>query len=208
MDDTEPKFGLAVTGIVDIDRIWKNSGMKAGDALILTKPLGTGILSTAAKRGMADKRHIEALTALMSALNKTASETAANFTVHACTDITGFGLLGHLREMVIASGVSAEIWADEVPLLEGAEDFALAGIIPGGTMDNYSFVEKNTIWAENLPMHIKYLLCDAQTSGGLLFSIPLDEAEALLSKLREAGIKETSIIGEAMTQRDKLLCVK
>ena len=208
VEDTEPKFGLAVTGIVSLDGIWKNKGMRPGDALVLTKPLGTGILSTAMKRGLADEDTIRKVIEVMVELNKAAADAARNYRVHACTDVTGFGMMGHLREMVIASGISVEVYSDSVPLIDGAEDFAIAGVIPGGTLDNSKYVEDEVEWGERIPLHIKYLLCDAQTSGGLLIAVPKDDAGKLVDDLRGQGISRASIIGEVLPASKKLIFVR
>ncbi len=167
VDDTEPKFGMAVTGIIHPDKILKNSGAQPGDTLILTKPIGTGILATAMKRGILDQQSSNRTIEQMLLLNKKAADVMRDFPVNACTDITGFGLLGHLHEMTYASGVNAEIHSGDVPLLPGAEEMAAAGIIPGGTLNNLEFSEKFVTWNESVSYLRKVLLCDAQTSGGI-----------------------------------------
>ena len=207
VDDTEPKYGLAVTGTVPIDGIWKNTGMRPGDALVLTKPLGTGILSTAIKKGLAGDNIVETVVEVMSGLNREAAEAARKYRVHACTDVTGFGLLGHLWEMVAGGEVSVVIYSDKAPIIEGAEDFALAGVIPGGTMDNFNYVSDYVEWKENIPKHIQHLLCDAQTSGGLLIALDSEEAESLVDDLRKRGLSDAIIIGEVFKVKDKPISV-
>jgi cysteine desulfurase len=188
VEDTEPKFGMAVTGIIHPDKILKNSRAKPGDALILTKPIGTGIIATAMKRGILDQQFNNLAIQQMLLLNKTAADVMSAFPVSACTDITGFGLLGHLHEMTFASGVEAEIHSGDVPLLPGAKEMAAAGIIPGGTLHNLEFVEKFIAWDEKVSYLKKVLLCDAQTSGGLLISLPEKYAADFVQKLSERNV--------------------
>ncbi len=195
VEDTEPKFGLAVTGTVHPDRILTNAGAKAGDALILTKPIGTGIIATAVKRGIAGPAVAERALALMRELNRRAAEAMAGSEVHACTDVTGFGLLGHLREMTAASGLDAEIDAGEVPLVEGVRELAAAEIIPGGTVDNLDHVSPHLDWSPGTSRTLKLILADAQTSGGLLIAVAPAGAEALLEDLRARGVAAARLIG-------------
>ena len=196
VDDTEPKFGLAVTGLVHPDRVLTNSGIKEGDALILTKPLGTGILSTALKRGLLEPDRERELVSVMSELNRTAAETAADFKISACTDITGFGLLGHLSEMIGSSNLRAVISAEMVPLMEGARELAASGAVPGGTTSNLEYISGLVKWGTRISRTERIILCDAQTSGGLLLSVPAGRARELESRLKEAGISAAAIIGE------------
>jgi len=196
VEDTEPKFGMAVTGIVDPAKVLTNRGAQPGDALILTKPIGTGIISTAAKRGAASPESIERSISLMSELNQGAAEAMERLPVSACTDITGFGLLGHLLEMTTASSVEAEIWADAVPALDEALDWARAGFVPGGTRDNLDHVSPMVRWDEAIPEIVRLLLCDAQTSGGLLISLPEGQTAELLAALRESAAGEAAWIGQ------------
>lgn len=176
VEDTEPKYGMVVTGVVHPRKIISNAGAKPGDVLILTKPIGTGIISTAVKNGLADDETALAALELMAALNDKAARAMEGFQINACTDVTGFGLLGHLKEMVEASGVRAEIDSKKVPLIGGALELAASGSIPGGTKNNLDFVSKVMEWDENMSELTKVLLCDAQTSGGLLVSIPEKDA--------------------------------
>ncbi len=195
VDDPEPKFGLAVTGIVHPDKILSNATAKPGDVLILTKPLGLGILTTAIKRGMVDKQTQEKAIALMSMLNRKASEVMSGFNVNACTDITGFGLLGHLKEMVRGSRVDAVLQADSVPVIDAVKDLIAANIIPGGTLNNLEFVSDCVKWDQGISKTMQILLCDAQTSGGLLISIPEIAGKKLQQALQREGIEVATMIG-------------
>jgi len=195
VDDTEPKFGWAVTGVVAPEKVLANCTARPGDALILTKPIGTGILATAAKRGAAAPESIERATAVMAALNRAAAEVMAEFPVSACTDVTGFGLIGHLLEMTTGSGVEAEVWAGRVPILPEAQELAAAGVVPGGTRDNLAHAGARVAWSDDLAPVERLLLCDAQTSGGLLISLPEAHAAALLARLRAAGVEDAAWIG-------------
>lgn len=195
VEDTEPKFGLAVTGMVHPSRIWRNQGALPGDALILTKPLGTGILSTALKRGMLDNDMYEALIHNLTSLNKTAAEVMQDFTIHACTDVTGFGLLGHLLEMCRPAGLGVSLQFKLVPVLPGAEMLALAGAVPGGSLDNLNWVEDSISFADHLAHHQRLILADAQTNGGLLVAVAPEDASRLLDALKEKIGSGVSVIG-------------
>ncbi|MBN1465710.1 selenide, water dikinase SelD [candidate division KSB1 bacterium] len=195
IDDTEPKYGLAVTGRVDPHQIWRNAGAQPGDLLILTKPLGLGIISTALKRGMTTLTMEREAIRIMSALNREAAETAKLFAIHACTDITGFGLLGHLSEMTRASLVDAVLYFDQAPVIDGAIELANAGAVPGGTVDNLDYAAQFVRFADHLPHVDKLLLADAQTSGGLLFAVAADQADQLLSALQARCATTCAIIG-------------
>jgi cysteine desulfurase NifS/selenium donor protein len=195
IDDTEPKFGLAVTGVVHPDRVLRNSTARAGDDLVLTKPLGVGILATAIKRGLADEAAARRLVATMRRLNKAAAEAMEETGVDACTDVTGFGLLGHLREMAAASGLDAELEAGAVPVLEAARDLAAADVVPGGTLDNLDHVSPFVDWSSGLSRVDRLLLADAQTSGGLLIAVPAERKGDLLAALGARGVSESRRIG-------------
>ena len=186
IDDTEPKYGLVVCGRVHPQRLWKNKGARPGDALILTKPIGLGILTTAMKRHAVDTESAQTAIQTMTALNKQSAETAIEYEIHACTDITGFGLLGHCLEMLKASRMDAEIYAEKVPLLSRVLELSGAGIIPGGTRSNLDFVEPDMDWKAALSPAYKAVLADAQTSGGLLFAAP-PQKPSLLKALQEKG---------------------
>ncbi|HPR89695.1 MAG TPA: selenide, water dikinase SelD, partial [bacterium] len=195
IDDTEPKFGLAVTGRVHPDKIWRNIGAQPGDALLLTKPLGLGILTTAMKRGMLGGEEIATAIAVMRELNRAAAAAAAGHAVHACTDITGFGLLGHLFEMTRGSNVEAEIRWQEVPLLAGAWEMAAAGAVPGGTRANLDHAAPHATFAAEVPEIARLLLADAQTSGGLLLAVPAATAPDLLKLVQKECRGPVAIIG-------------
>lgn len=206
IEDSEPKFGLVVTGIVHPAKILRNSTAKPGDALILTKPIGTGIITTAIKRGLADKVAVVRVMRVMAELNRATAEIMAGFTVNACTDVTGFGLLGHLKEMVCGAGVRAILDAGRVPVLDAAWEYAGAGVIPGGTKNNLDYVQKFVQWNESTPELMKFILADAQTSGGLLISLPENRAIELVACLHDAGNLTAAIIGNIVSG-EPLICV-
>ena len=199
IDDAEPKYGLCVTGLVDPRRILRNQGARAGDALILTKPLGIGVVTTAIKRGTAAPGLIARAIAQMSELNRAAADVLRNpqWEVHALTDVTGFGLTGHLRSMLAASAVSARISAAALPIIPEARGLAAEGVIPGGTKANLEFALANGVsFDASLDEPTRLLIADAQTNGGLLASLPRGKAEACVAALREAGCTSASIIGQ------------
>jgi len=193
VDDTEPKYGMAVTGVVHPDRVLTNTAARPGDQIVLTKPIGTGIIATAVKRGLADETTAREAIALMAALNRDAAEAMVEVGVSACTDVTGFGLLGHLREMTAGAGLDAVIYTDRVPVLEAARTFAGAGVVPGGTRDNLAFVEPHVDWGESISEVQKLILADAQTSGGLLIAVPEERLDTLLAALAERGVEAAHI---------------
>jgi selenide,water dikinase len=195
VDDKEPKYGLVVTGFAHPDRIVKNSGAKPGDVLVLTKPIGTGIIVTALKAEVAPEGSVDAAVEVMSMLNKSASEIMIQVGVNACTDVTGFGLLGHLYEMVSASHVGAEISYDKVPLIRGTWDLADELIIPAGTYRNHEYLEGCIIWGDSIEYEKQMILCDAQTSGGLLISVPEDKSAELIKLLKNSGALASAEIG-------------
>jgi selenide,water dikinase len=204
--DPEIKFGYAVTGTIHPDRVWKNSTARAGDRLILTKALGTGVISTAIKRGEAKQAWIDAAVKSMTTLNAKASEIATHFNVHAATDITGFGLIGHLREVAKGSALSARIDSEQVPFLEGAVECVRAGFIPGGLNANRDFAECVVSYEGEIPAEIKTLLFDPQTAGGLLLSVVAEDAPELTGELRAAGVTAVEI-GEMLPERKPLINV-
>ncbi|NQT96830.1 MAG: selenide, water dikinase SelD [Candidatus Marinimicrobia bacterium] len=208
VDDTEPKFGLAVTGIIHPNKIVANVGAQPGDALILTKPIGTGILSTALKRGLLEPDQAAVLTETMAALNKFAAEAMQAVGVNACTDITGFGLLGHLLEMMKGSKLSAEIDSSAIPFLPGAVELATSGIIPGGTRDNRDYTNPFAEYADGISEVRQLLLNDAQTSGGLLIAVAQEKVRELLKKLENNGVLATCQIGETVSRDAKTLIIK
>jgi len=196
VEDIEPKFGMAITGMVHPDKVLTNATAKPGDVLILTKPIGTGIISTAVKRGIVKKNISLIARNVMLELNADAANLMSLFPVNACTDITGFGLLGHLKEMMEASGVGSIIYSSKVPIIEGVYELATAGAIPGGTRNNLDYVSANVKWDENIPEITKLILCDAQTSGGLLIAIPEAFGVEFIRKLNENHNKQAEIIGK------------
>jgi len=198
--DNEVKYGLAVTGVVHPKKILTNAKVKAGDKLILTKRIGTGILNNCFKREMLDNKTEEEIIRSMTTLNKTASEVALAVGVHACTDITGFGLVGHLAEMIEAGNFGIEIEYASVPLFSRTEEFAKMGIDPPGSRRNRKFREVMVEVISELPEWKQWILFDAQTSGGLVLSVTPQKAEKLLKKLHQEGIKEASIIGEIIQE--------
>lgn len=206
VDDKEPKYGLAVTGLVHPDRVLPNSSAKEGDVLILTKPLGIGIINTAIKGDIASEKNMKDAVETMAYLNKYASEIAKNYDISSCTDITGFGLMGHLNEMVSGSGVSANIHYDSIPVLEGAEDFAMMGIIPQGAYKNMSYLEGKYTFDEKVQEYKRDILFDPQTSGGLLLAVKEKDACKLLEELKSIKT-ECSIVGEITSKRDYYIYV-
>ncbi len=206
--DPEIKFGYAVTGTVHPDRVLANATAREGDRLILTKALGTGVISTAIKLGKASQSWIDAAVKSMTTLNAKAAEVATTgpFAVHAATDITGFGLIGHAREVALGSGVSLRIKSANVPLLEGAVDCVRAGYIPGGLKANREFAECLVGYAAGIPDEIKTMLFDPQTAGGLLLSVAREDAEALATALQAAGVSAVEI-GEVVAQGKPLIQV-
>lgn len=208
IDDPEPKYGMVVTGTVHPEKIWANSGAREKDALILTKPVGTGILSTALKRGLISEKTKAELTGSMAELNGKAAAVLEKYTVHACTDITGFGLAGHLSEVSVASKVNVELFAEQVPVFDEVQNFAAAGIVPGGSTNNLNFFSKYISWDKSISQLARLILCDAQTSGGLLFSVPYDEKDKILSDLTEAGILHASHIGNCLDKGEGRIFVK
>ena len=200
VDDQEPKYGLSVTGVVHPDQIWTNAGAQAGDQLILTKRIGTGVLATAARAEMFPEGVAEAIES-MATLNRTAAEVGVKYIVNACTDITGFGLLGHVYEMAAGSGVNITLKASAVPLLTDAAEAASMGLVPGGSYTNREYLKTITI-SPNVPINIQDLCFDPQTSGGLLLSVPRHDAGRLVRELHQAGVRRAAIIGE-VTQEGK-----
>lgn len=196
VDDQEIKYGLSVTGLIHPDRIVTNRDARAGDKLILTKPIGTGVIATAIKGQMADKASIDRLIEVASALNDKAAEIMVKYGAHACTDITGFGLGGHLLEVARASRCKIILYADQIPFLPGAKEYALSGLIPAGSYAIKHFCEHSVKIASGLETVTVDLIFDAQTSGGLVFSLEASKASACLKELKKAGIKEATMIGE------------
>ncbi len=205
VQDDEPKYGLSVTGFVHPDKVYKNSGCRPGDVLILTKQIGSGVVNTAVEAQMASQEAAQESAGVMASLNRKAREAAAAYTVHACTDVTGFGLLGHCAEMAKAGNVTLDISVGDVAYLKGAKDYARMGLVPAGAYRNREFVQPD-LDDGNIEEVYLDLLCDPQTSGGLLFSVPEAEAAGLLSDLRGRKIEtEVSVIGRVLEKQEKLI---
>lgn len=202
IQDPEPKYGLCVTGYVHPDKILRNAGAKPGDVLVLTKPLGTGVLTTGAKADMVSPSDYSEMTASMAALNARAAELIQSFQeVHACTDITGFGLLGHAYEMALGSRASLCLKSGRIPLLHGAREMAEMGIIPSGAYRNMEYVRPHLFIHPSVPQALTDLISDPQTSGGLLAALPPGEAEELTKQLEASSIT-AAIIGHVMKKCD------
>jgi len=196
VDDKELKYGLSVTGVIHPNRVIAKTTLQPGDRLILTKPLGFGIINTAIKAAMASAELTAEVTRLMATLNRDAARTMADFKVSACTDVTGFGLLGHLAEMVCGSRTSVRLHSAQVPVMAEALEYAAMGLIPAGAYKNREFREQMITFAETVPRPLQDVLFDPQTSGGLLISLSRDQADSLLSALKDAGITDAAYIGE------------
>ena len=201
--DSEPKYGLVVTGIVEAGNELRNSQAKAGDVLILTKPIGSGIISTAIKQGKATKEMVDDVIKKMTTLNLDAAESMKDLPISACTDITGFGLLGHLNEMCQSSKVSAVLKFNKVPFMEGVYELAQNGVIPGGTIKNLKYVEDQIDFSDIFSDYQKLMLSDAQTSGGLLISIPKKYSEKLIERLKSNNSICYKIIGQLYKKAEK-----
>ena len=195
VDDPEPKYGLSVIGVVEPGKQVSNAGARPGDVLVLSKPIGTGIITTAGKQGVVDPDVMAGAVANMAALNRPAAQAMQRVGVNAATDVTGFGLLGHLKGMVKGSGVAAEVSLSAVPVLPGTRELLERGVAPGGTHRNVSSVNDAVAWEAPLTDNDRMLLCDAQTSGGLLMSVPSDKADALVAALREEGAPCAAVVG-------------
>jgi len=200
VEDKELKYGLAVTGFIHPQKVLTKRSLTVGDRLILTKPLGTGIINTAIKGGLAKGEVVEAVTRLMATLNRDAAEVMGNYPVHACTDITGFGLLGHLAEMISESTAGLEIWAGKTPIIPATFEFAAMGLVPGGAHKNRDFRGGIVDFSPSLDNLFRDILFDPQTSGGLLICVAEEAAEVLLERLREKGSDQAAIIGRVMAE--------
>lgn len=206
VEDKELKYGLSVTGFVHPERVITKRGLKEGDLLILTKPIGTGIINTAIKGGIASEKTVIYVTKLMAELNRKASEIMLRFNVHACTDITGFGLIGHMEEMIYGTGLSIVINSKDVPVIAEARRYAEMGLVPAGTYKNMDF------WKDRVKLEAKdelllILFFDPQTSGGLLIASDRKDAYSLLEDLKKEGI-EASIIGEVIKSKEEVVIIK
>ncbi len=195
LKDTEVKCGLSVTGIVHPDRVVKNGGARPGDVLVLTKPLGSGIITTALRADLAPAAAVAEANRVMTTLNRTATEVMCAVGVHAATDITGFGLLGHAWEMAQASQIDIFINATQVPILPGADELAAQSLFPAGSLKNYEFIKSRSVFDPSISEELLLLLCDAQTSGGLLIAVPAEKSDELLARMAEVGTTEAKAIG-------------
>ena len=203
VDDPEIKYGMSVTGIVDPRRVIRNVGARVGDALVLTKPLGTGILSTALKRQALDEAAYEAAIRSMATLNKDGAEAMLAYDVHAATDVTGFALLGHAHEMAHGSGITLEIVASELPLLPELERLVTEGHLTGGCKRNRSYLDGKVGIATSVPVALQEAAIDPQTSGGLLIALPEAEAGSLLRDLEARGLADARRIGRVVARGDR-----
>lgn len=208
VEDDELKYGLSVTGFVHPDRVLTKKNLRPGDRLILTKPLGTGIITTAIKGGLASEELIERVTRAMAALNREAAEVMPGFPVHACTDITGFGFLGHLCEMVVCSECGVRVESDRVPVFSGTFDYAAMGLVPAGAYRNRDYRMFMVDFASTVDRVLQDVLFDPQTSGGLLICVAPEAAEDLLRALKAAGIHEAAIVGEVLAEPKERIVVE
>jgi len=207
VEDNEPKFGLAVSGLVHPDRVLTNGGGRPGDVLVLTKPLGLGIIATALKRDLAEPEVAAEALATMKELNRIASEVMRSAEVHACTDVTGFGLLGHLHEMSAAAGLDVELDFEAIPVLEGVRGFIGGGVVPGGTVDNLDHVSAFVDFSDRRSRTDRLILADAQTSGGLLIAVAPNDAEPLVESLIAHGVSRAAVIGRFRASGDGRISV-
>jgi selenide,water dikinase len=203
VDDQELKYGLSVTGIVHPDRILTNKGAKVGDKLILTKPIGTGIIATAVKGKLASQKASDTMIEVTSTLNDRASQIMQKYDTHACTDVTGFGLGGHVLEMAKASRVEIAIHTESIPIIPEAKEYALMGLIPAGSYATKHFCEHSVEIEPEVETVLTDLVFDPQTSGGLIISIGRDQADACLCELRDNGIQSAEIVGEVVGPHPK-----
>lgn len=208
VQDDEPKFGLSVTGRIHPDKIWKNSTAQVGDVLVLTKPLGVGLINTALKGGLIDEDSeiYKGAVQSMMTLNMYGKRAMDGLQINACTDITGFGLIGHLYEMAQGADVSIEIYPDDIPVLDGAKDYAAMGLVPEGSYDNRAYVGDNARF-ENYDPVVEDILYDPETSGGLLASLKADEAQKLLDRLEGQDLA-FGIVGRVVEKEEKYIIVK
>jgi selenide,water dikinase len=207
VEDKELKYGLSVTGFIHPDRILTKKGLKTGDRLILTKPLGTGIINTAIKGGLASREIIETVTRLMATLNRDAAEIMKDYPVHACTDITGFGLLGHIAEMIIDTEFSVRLTSKTIPIIPETLEYAGMGLVPAGTYNNREFRECMVDFTPSVDRLLQDILFDPQTSGGLLMCVDEESADELLDTLKEKGMADAAIIGEVLAEPKERILV-
>lgn len=207
VEDNEFKYGLSVTGTIHPQKIIYNKGARVGDKLILTKPLGTGIINTALKGGLADENSVAEAISCMSSLNKKAAELMTKVEVNGCTDVTGFGLLGHACEMIKGEDVGMILYSSNIPILPGTEDYAMMGLIPAGTIRNRDYSLHMIRRSAGVTDERLLILFDAQTSGGLLISVPALQSQSLLEMLHREGVKEAAIIGEIVAQPKGIIAI-
>ena len=208
IDDPEPKYGLVVTGLIDPTKIVRNSTAHVGDDLVLTKPLGLGIITTGIKREKVEKATIDAVVDLMATLNSGASKAMVEVGVHACTDVTGFGLLGHLHEMTTGGKVGARVFLSKIPVIPAAWGLVQSGICPGGTQRNRESLRGAVLWNPGIREEAQLILCDAQTSGGLLIAVPKETTAALIQRLQVHRAPASALIGEVIEDPDGRIWVE
>lgn len=205
--DDEPKFGLSVSGFVHPDKVLTNSNAKVGDVLVLTKPIGVGIVNAAVKAEMADEEMYKAGVKVMTTLNKFAKDAMVKTGVNSCTDITGFGILGHGLEMARGSGVTIKLFSEKIPLIKGVKDFAKMGLIPAGSYANKRFIGDNVTFLDNIEEEMKDVLYDPQTSGGLFISVDKDKVDTLLKNL-EGNKTEYGVVGQVIEKQEHFIIVE
>jgi len=206
VEDKELKYGLSVTGFVHPDHVLTKKALNVGDRLILTKPLGTGIINTAIKGGIASTEAIEFVTHLMATLNRDAAQVMKGFPVHACTDITGFGLIGHVAEMVVDSEFGISLWSEKIPIIPEALDYAAMGLVPAGAYNNRKFREGMVDISPSVKQAVLDILYDPQTSGGLLICVESESAGDLVNELKKKGIDDAAVIGEVLSEpKEKII---
>lgn len=208
VEDNELKYGISVTGVIHPEKVVLNTGARVGDRLILTKAIGTGIINTALKGGLASDESVAKTIECMATLNKKAAELMMEVGVHACTDVTGFGLIGHACEMIEGTDVGMVVYSSSVPILPGTEEYARMGLIPAGTIRNRDFRLPMIRMDSEISDVMLLVLFDAQTSGGLLISLPSEKAELLLQRMHERGIEDAAVIGEVVAEPKGKIVVK
>lgn len=207
VEDTEIKYGLSVTGFIHPDRILTKTNLSPGDRLILTKPLGTGIINTAIKGGLASPEITAFVTRQMAGLNRDAAAAMDAFRVHACTDITGFGLLGHMAEMVVDTRFGIRVQADKVPMVDATMEYARMGLVPAGAFKNRAFRQSMVTFGSNIDPVLQDIFFDPQTSGGLLICVDRTDAEPLMDALVAGGVTQAAVIGEVITEPEATILV-
>ncbi len=201
VEDSEPKYGLSVMGLVHPDKILRNYGSKVGEVVLITKPLGLGIINTAIKGEVASKEAYDKAVKVMSTLNKYAGEIIVKYNISACTDITGFGIMGHVYEMASASKVTLKLYSDKIPYIEEAKEYAEMGLVPAGSYNNRNYIE-GKYELKNIPEWMKDILFDPQTSGGLLITCPKEEGQKIMEELSVLEMP-SAIIGEVIEQQEE-----